>query len=159
MLDKNAFDYIIKNKLRDKVRNAVNNGKFQLFATDVQRQEIDADEDRTRVEAINQLIVESGIEFLPTLGIIVQDEPKDKRGYRGPRANYVVLSSEEDRELLTVLNPRKRADRLILNTAKQDMDYLVTDNIDDFEEQLERLKKVTHTKLELKTNEDFEELL
>jgi hypothetical protein len=41
MLDTNAFDFIYDKSLIDKVQNTVGNGSLQLFATDVQRQEIE----------------------------------------------------------------------------------------------------------------------
>jgi len=39
MLDSNTFDHIYDKDLTNKVQNAVDNGKLQLFATDVQKQD------------------------------------------------------------------------------------------------------------------------
>lgn len=41
MLDTNVFDYIYDKNLKDKARNAVDNGKLELFASNVQQQEIE----------------------------------------------------------------------------------------------------------------------
>jgi hypothetical protein len=71
MLDTNAFDYIIYNELTNKVQSAVDNGKLQLFATDVQRQEIDAIPNSARKQAIEQITKVLRIEFLPTSGAVV----------------------------------------------------------------------------------------
>jgi hypothetical protein len=164
MLDTNAFDYIIDNKLIDKVRNAVDNGKLRLFATDVQNQELDAIPNTTRKQAIKQVIEVLGIKFVATSGAVVAS--KLDRGFGGSRVGQSRVGSERDNKLLEKLTKvnikhplKNRADLLTFTSAKEDMDYLITGNIADFKRPLELYNEEMGTKLQIKNNKDFENML
>jgi hypothetical protein len=55
---------------------------------------------------------------------------------------------------------KNKADLLTIHTAiKEDMDFLITGNIDHFKKPLELFKAESGTKLQLKNNTDLEKLL
>jgi hypothetical protein len=90
-----------------------------------------------------------------------------EKGYNGSRVDCARVASEEDMHLLETLTkvnmirPHKnRADLLTFYTAiKEDMDFLVTENIDDIEKPLKLFKMERGTKLQLRNITDFEKML
>ena len=75
--------------------------------------------------------------------------------------------SDNDAQLLEALTKvnsklplKNKADLLIIYTAiKENIDFLVTDDIDDFEKPLELFRKERGTKLELRSNGDIKDFL
>lgn len=167
MLDTNTFDHIYDNRLTNKVQNAVDNGKLQLFATDVQKQEIEGIPNNSRKQGIKQAMGEIQIQFIEASAAIVALDQQPRKGFRGSRVGEARVVSEEDSQLLETLTKvnikhplKNRADLLIFYTAiKENMDYLVTGNTNDFKKPLELFKIERGTKLQVKNNTDFEKLL
>jgi hypothetical protein len=89
------------------------------------------------------------------------------KSYNGSRVVCARVASEEDIHLLGILTKvnmirplKNRVDLLTFYTAiKEDMDFLVTENIDDFEKPLKLFKMEKGTKLQLRNITDFEKLL
>jgi predicted nucleic acid-binding protein len=166
MLDTNTFDYIYDNGLTNKVQKAIDDEKLQLFATDVQKQEIEKVSNNARKQGIKQTAEGIRVKFMGTSAMIVALDQQGKKGYNGSRVGSRI-ASEEDTQLLETLkkvdmkHPLKNsADLLIFYTAiKENMDYLVTDNTDDFGKPLELFKVERGTKLQIIHNIDLEKLL
>jgi hypothetical protein len=167
MLDTNTFDYIYDSGLTNKIRNSVDSGKIRLFATDVQRQEIEGILDNTKKHNIQQVTEAIRVKFTETSAAVVALSQQNKRGYIGSRVGAARVASEQDIQLLETLkkvnmkHPLKNmADLLIFYTAiREDMDYLITGNVDDFVRPLEIFRMDRATKLQIKNNTDFEGLL
>jgi hypothetical protein len=167
MLDSNTFDYIYDNGLTSKVQNAIDNGKLQLFATDVQKQEIEKIPNDTRKQAIRQTAEEIRVEFKETSGVVVALDQPGKKGFNGSRVDHARIASDEDIQLLETLTKvnmkyplKNSADLLIFYTAiKENMDYLVTENTDDFKKPLELFKRERNTKLQIIHSTDLQKLL
>lgn len=167
MLDTNVFDYIYDKNLKDKARNAVDNGKLELFASDVQQQEIENISDDTKKQGIKQMVEELRIEFIPTSAAVVALDKPGKKGYNGSRVDWARVAGDADIKLLEKLerinmkHPLKnKADLLTIHTAiKEDMDFLITGNIDHLKKPLELFKAESGTELQLKNNADLEKLL
>jgi hypothetical protein len=167
MMDTNTFDHIYDNALTDKVLNAVDNGKLQLFTTDVQRQEIEKISNSTRKQGIKQMAEKIRVSFEETSGAVAGLDKPGERGFNGSRVGWMRVISDKDAQLLERLtkinkkNPLKnKADLLTFYTAyERKMDYLITRNIEDFVKPLELFKIERGTKLELRSNKDFEKWL
>jgi hypothetical protein len=149
MLDTNAFDYIYDIKLIDKVQKAVDNGKIKLFATDAQYQEIEKIRESTRKQGLKNMAEKLQVAFLATSAAVVGLDKPGKKGLNGSKVGMAKVVSDNDAQLLEALtkvnskHPLKNtADLLIIYTAiKENMDFLVTANTDDFEKPLELFKK------------------
>jgi hypothetical protein len=102
VLDSNTFNYIYDNGLTNKVQNAVDNGKLQLFAADVQQQEIEKVGDDTRKQGIKQTAKEIGVKFMETSGTVVALDQPGKKGYNGSRVDMTKVASDEDIQLSQV---------------------------------------------------------
>jgi hypothetical protein len=167
MLDSNAFDYIYDNKLTEKVRRAVDGGKVKLFATDAQKQELAKISGSKRKWVLEQTSEKIKVSFLETSAAVVGLHNPGKKGFNGSRVGMAKVASDEDIQLLEALithnskHPLKNwADLLIFYTAiKENMDFLVTANKDDFEKPLELFKKERSTRLELRSNRDIKDFL
>jgi hypothetical protein len=167
MLDTNTFDHIYDKGLTNKVQNTVDNGKLQLFATDVQKQEIEKIPNHTRKQGIKQTVEKIRVNFIETSGAVVALDQKGKKGYDGSRVNKARVISAQDKQLLETLTKiniehhlKNSADLLIFYTAiKENMDCLVTRNTDDFKKPLELFKKERDAKVQVMHNTDFEQLL
>lgn len=167
MLDTNTFDYIYDNGLTNMVRNLVARGKLQLFATDVQEQEIDMIPNDKRKEDLKQTIREIGVKIIGTSAATVAPSQQSKKGFHGSRVDEARAAGANDVELLNMLVKsnikhvlKNEADLLIFFTAlKEDMDYLVTGDTDDFNNPLELFRMKRGTKLQIKDNTDFKRLL
>jgi hypothetical protein len=164
MLDTNTFDYIYDNGLSNKVQNATDSGKLKLFATDIQKQEIEGTPIETRKQGIKQLVEEIRIKFIETSAAVVALDQQSKEGFRGSRVGEARLVSEKDRHLLEALTRvnikhllKNKADLLIFYTAvKENTDYLVTGNTEDFKKPLELLKIESDTRVQVINNTYFE---
>jgi hypothetical protein len=167
MLDSNAFDYIYDKKLTEKVRKAVDDGKVKLFATVAQRQEIAKISDSTRRQGLEQTSEKIKVTLLETSAAVVGLDKPGKKGFNGSGVGMAKAVSDDDAQLLeslTKLNSKhplkNEADLLIFYTAiKENMDFLVTDNRDDFEKPLELFKKERSMRLELRSNRDIKDFL
>jgi rRNA-processing protein FCF1 len=71
MLDTNTLDHIYDNRLTNRVQNATDNGKLQLFATDIQKQEIEGTSNETRKQGIKQVVEEIRIKFIEISAAVV----------------------------------------------------------------------------------------
>jgi hypothetical protein len=115
-----------------------------LFATDVQKQEIEGIPNSTRRQGIKRIAEEMQIRFIKTSTAVVALDQQSKKGFRGSRVGEARVVSDDDSQLLETLtkvnikHPLKNtADLLIFYTAvKENMDYLVTGNTDDFKKPL-----------------------
>jgi hypothetical protein len=167
MLDTNTFDHIYDNDLTKKVQNATDNGKLLLFATDIQKQEIEGTPIETRKQGIKQAVEEIRIKFIETAAAVVALDQQCKKGFHGSRVGEARVVSEDDRQLLEALTKvnikyllKNKADLLIFYTAvKENMDYLVTGNTQDFKKPLELFKIERDTKVQVINNTHFEKLL
>jgi hypothetical protein len=167
MLDTSTFDHIYDNGLTNRVQNATDNGKLQLFATDIQKQEIEGSSNETRKQGIKQVVEEVRIKFIETSAAVVALDQRCKKGFRGSRVGEARVTSENDRQLLEALTGvnmehllKNKADLSIFYTAvKENMDYLVTGNMQDFKKPLELFKKERYTKTQVISNTRFEKLL
>jgi hypothetical protein len=167
MLDSNTFDYIYDNGLTNKVQKAVDDGKLELFATDVQQQEIEKISNGARKQGIKQTAEGIRARFIETSAMVIGLDQPGKRGFDGSRIGHARIASEEDIQLLEALkkvdikHPLKNsADLLIFHTAiKQNMDYLITGNTDDFEKPLELFRRERYSKLQVVHNTDLATLL
>ena len=138
-----------------------------MFATDVQEQEIKEIPYDIRKQGIKQTAEKIRVKFMETSAMIVALDQKCEKGFRGSRVDGTRIASDEDGQLLKTLSKfsakclfKNQADLLIFYTAiKENMDFLVTRNIDDFKKPLELFKVERGTKLQIKDNKDFEELL
>ena len=167
MLDTNTFDHIYDNSLTDKVLNAVDNGKLQLFATDVQKQEIEKISNNIRKQGIKRMAGKMRVSFIETSAAVVALDKPGKKGFNGSRVGMARVVSEDDAQLLETLTKanskhplKNRADLLTSYTAiKEHMDYLITANMDDYVKPLELFKIERDTKVQVIDNKDFEKLL
>jgi hypothetical protein len=188
MLDTTVLNHIYNNDLTNKVRKAVDNGKLQLFATDVQKQEIAGiQNDEKRKQGIQQAVEEMQVEFIETSAAVIalDSEQESRRGFRGSKVGRSRIASDEDAELLKLSNEElklsndddgelsetvsklsteclfeNQADLLIFYTAlEENMDYIVTGNTRDFIKPLEHFKMETGTKLQLITPKQFKSRL
>jgi predicted nucleic acid-binding protein len=169
MFDSNTFDYIYDNGLTSKVQNAVDDGKLQLFATDVQKQELEKIPNDTRKQAIRQTAEEIRVEFKETSGAVVALDQPSKKGFIGSRVDKSKVISDEDEKLLKKLKEIKNelqpksvdplkdmGDILTLFTAiEENMDLIVTNDA-DFKRFLERFKEERDTKIQTIDYKDFE---
>jgi len=169
MLDTTTLNHIYDNNLTNKVQRAVDNGKLQLFATDVQKQEIAGiRNDEKRKQGLKHAVEEMRVEFIETSDMVValDLDQESRRGFRGSKVGSRI-PSDEDVPLLKRLvrenkiNPlKKRGDISTFYTAvKENMDYLVTENTADFKGLLEIFKIERDTILQIKNHTKFEELL
>jgi rRNA-processing protein FCF1 len=71
MLDTNTLDHIYDNRLTNRVQNATDNRKLQLFATDIQKQEIEGTSNETRKQGIKQVVEEIRIKFIEISAAVV----------------------------------------------------------------------------------------
>jgi hypothetical protein len=159
-LDTNTFDYIYdKAGLTNKVQKAVDNGKIKLFATDVQKQEIEGiKNNEERKQGIQQVIKEIRVEFIETSAAVVALDQQCEKGFPGSKVDSARIVSDEDGELLETVSKlsteclfKNQADLLIFYTAiKENMDYVVTGNTAHFKKPLERFKMERGTKLQIK---------
>jgi hypothetical protein len=92
MLDTNAFDHIYDNKLTDKVRTAVDDGKIKLFATEAQNQEIEKIGDNARRLAIKQTAERIQVTFLATSAAVVGLDKPGKKGFNGLRVGFAKVT-------------------------------------------------------------------
>jgi hypothetical protein len=166
-LDSNTFDHIYVEDLTNKVQNAIKNGKLQLFATDVQEQEIEAISDNTKKQKIGEIPVR----FIDTSDVVGALDQLQK-GFSGSRVDKSKVISDEDKRLLKKLKEIKNelqpksidplkdvGDVLTLFTAiEENMDFIVTNDA-DFKRFLERFKIERGTILQLKNHEEFKKLL
>jgi hypothetical protein len=167
MLDTNTLNYIYDNGLIDRIKTSVNKGSIQLFATHIQLDEIQKSSDDIKKEAIKKAKEILHIKIVPTSATVVAIEKHSKHGFVGSRVGQTSLLNQDDIGLLEGLkkvnnrNPLKNtADLIILYTAViEKMDYLVTDNIDDFKKGFEVFKQNKSTKLQLISNIEFEKLV
>jgi len=180
MLDTNTFDYIYgKAGLTNKVQKAVDNGKIKLFATDVQKQEIEGiKNNEERKQGIQQVVKEIRVEFIETSAAVVALDQQCEKGFLGSKVDSARIVSDEDGELLGKLSSdedgelletvsklsteclfKNPADLLIFYTAiKENMDYVVTGNSAHFKKPLERFKMERGTKLQIKNRKEFAKL-
>jgi hypothetical protein len=107
------------------------------------------------------------VTFLETSAAVVGLDKPSRKGFDGSRVGMAKVVSDDDVQLLESLiklkskHPLKNwADLLIIYTAiKENMDFLVTANRDDFEKPLELFKKEKSTRLELRSNRDIVDFL
>lgn len=168
-MDTNTFDYIYdKAGLTNKVQKAVDNGKIKLFATDVQKQEIEGiKNNEERKQGIQQVIKEIRVEFIETSAAVVALDQQCEKGFPGSKVDSARIVSDEDGELLETVSKlsteclfKNQADLLIFYTAiKENMDYVVTGNTAHFKKPLERFKMERGTKLQIKNRKEFAKLL
>jgi rRNA-processing protein FCF1 len=166
MLDSNAFDYIHDNKLTDKVRKAVNDGKVKLFTTDVQKQEIEKISNSTRKQGLTQTSEEIQVIFIATSGAVLGSDQEGKSGFGGSRVDQSRVIGDREAQLAETITRRgirrqlkNSADVLTLFTAiKENMDCLVTNDA-DFEKSLNVLKMEIDTELRIIDYEYFRKLL
>jgi rRNA-processing protein FCF1 len=166
MLDTNAFDYIYDNKLTDRVRKTVDNGKVKLFTTDVQKQEIEKISNSTRKQGIKHTAEEIQVTFIATSGAVPGLDPEDRAGYGGSRVGQSRVIDDREVHLLETITRRgirrqlkNSGDLLTLITAmKENKDYLVTNDA-DFERSLNVLKMEIDSELQIMGYEDFKRLL
>jgi hypothetical protein len=167
MMDTNAFDFIYDKNLTNRVRNAVDNGKLQLFATDVQKQEIEKISSIVRKQGLKQMAEKIRVMFIETSAAVVALDKPGKKGFNGSRVGMARVVSEDDAQLLETLTKanskhplKNKADLLTFYTAiKENMDHLITANMDDYVIPLEFFKIQRDTKVQVIDNKDFEKLL
>jgi hypothetical protein len=168
LLDNNAFDYIYDNNLTDKVLKAVDEGKVQLFATDVQKQESEnfPNNKQTRKQQLIETSEKIRVEFIATYGGVVAPNQDDVEGFGGSKPDRVRVMGDREKQLSEAITHyciqdqlKNSADVLALITAiMKNMDYLVT-NDEGFEKSLKILKMDIDTKLQIMSFEDFRGLL
>jgi hypothetical protein len=166
MLDSNPFVYIYDNKLTDKLRKAVDDGKVKLFATDVQKQEIQKISNSTRKKGVKQTAQEIQVAFIATSGAVLGSDQEGRDGFGGSRVDQSRVIDDQEKRLLEIIT-RKGMQRPLKNSAdvltlfsaiKENIDYLVT-NDTAFEKLLEVLKMDMDIVLKIKSYEDFNKLL
>ena len=168
-MDTNTFDYIYdKAGLTNKVQKAVDNGKIKLFATDVQKQEIEGiKNNEERKQGIQQVIKEIRVEFIETSAAVIALDQQCEKGFPGSKVDSARIVSDEDGELLETVSKlsteclfKNQADLLIFYKAiKENMDYVVTGNTAHFKKPLERFEMERGTKLQIKNRKEFAKLL
>jgi hypothetical protein len=164
MLDTNTLDYIYINKTR-LVPNLKNFYKkdINLFITHVQQDEINKIKDISKKNCINKIISIIGIKRVLTASTIIGTDKLRKYGFIDSKIDMYELVDDTDVDILeklqkpTLSNPMSNtADLLILYTAvKKKMDYLITDNISDFEPMLQKMSKFIPNYLKVKKNYDL----
>jgi hypothetical protein len=141
--------------LTEKVRKAVDDGKVQLFATDVQQQEIERFSNNARKQQLKQTTEKIRVKFIETSGGVVALDEYQK-GFIGSRVDWAKTIDDKEAQLLETIarngikSPLKNyADVLTLFTAiKENMDYIVTDD-KGFEKSLKLFKMEIATKLQI----------
>jgi hypothetical protein len=103
MLDSNTFDYIYCSGLTNKVQSAVDDVRLQLFATDVQAQEIEKISNDTKKQAIIQTAEKIQFKFIETWGMVIGLDQPSEKGFCGSRINHFRIIDEEDVQLLDEL--------------------------------------------------------
>jgi hypothetical protein len=103
MLDSNSFDYIYDNKLTDNIREAVDNGKIKLFATNVQQQEIEKIGDNARKLGIERMANMMQVTFMEISASVVGPDKPCKKGFNGSRVGMAKVVSHDDVQLLEAL--------------------------------------------------------
>jgi hypothetical protein len=166
MLDTNAFDYIYDSKLTVKVREAVDDGRVRLFASDAQSQEIERFSNSTRKRGLKQTAKKIRVTYIETSGAIAALDQECEDGFRGSRVEWAkVIDCREKKLLEKIIHMGMRrllknsSDVLTLFTAiKENIGCLVT-NDGGFEKSLRVLKKELDTELQIISHEDFGRLL
>ncbi|HJT85514.1 MAG TPA: hypothetical protein VJ697_13620 [Nitrososphaeraceae archaeon] len=164
MLDTNTLDYIYTNQ-RLLVPKLKKYSKYHtnLYITHIQQNEINKIKDITKIDCINKIISIIGIKRIITSTIMDIDEPSKYEFNDSNIGLYEIVDDSDDSHILRILqrntcvNPiGNLADLLILYTAvKKKMNYLITDNISDFEPMLKELSKFKPNYLQLKRNHNF----
>lgn len=167
MLDSNTFDYIYENDLTNKLRDLTRREKIRLFITHVQKNEISKIKDLKKREYALNAIKTIPIDKVLTSAAIVGPEDS-KHGFIGSQIGEARIVSEtgafelHDLTKHNMVNPLKNsADLLILLTAiDENLDYLITQNTNDFEFELETMKKTRDdVKLKLLKNNEIAHIL
>jgi hypothetical protein len=162
MLDTNTLDYIYDNKtyLLTKLRN-FSKKNIHLYITLIQQDEINKMIDNDKKYCINKIISNIGIKrILNSCAIGINED--SKRRVIGPNSGMYELVDDDEDDLLilekhhkyTDSNPMgNAADLTILYTAiKKKMNYLITDNISDFEPMLNQISKSIPNFLQVQKN-------
>jgi hypothetical protein len=170
MLDTNTFYYIYDNGLIDKIKTSASKRNLKLFATHIQLDEIQKSGDDTRKEAIMLIkaIENLHVKIIPTCATVVDIEKEYSRhGFIGSKVGQTRLPKQqedigllEDLKKVNSKNPLKNtSDLIILYTAViENMDFLVTHNIDDFKKGLV-FKENKNMNLQLINNHEFGKLV
>jgi hypothetical protein len=157
MLDSDILHYVIHNSTAmEKLKAATQTGNISTYITQVQLDEI-AKNPNTHVKTqILRAIQEIPIVRVPTSAVSVATDQISKHGFIGSKVGDTArVGDDNDMRLLERCkksgskNPVKNnADLLIFYTAyKENMDYVITENIRDFKKCIEVFKSVKSTKL------------
>ena len=163
MLDTNTLDYIYTNhrilvpQLKKYSKHYTN-----LYITTIQQHEINKIKDITKKNCINKIISIIGIKRILTSIMDIDELGK----YEFNDSNiglYELVDNSDDSYILRKLQRNRRinptsnfADLSILYTAvKKKMDYLITDNISDFEPMLKEMSKFIPNYLQVKRNHNL----
>jgi rRNA-processing protein FCF1 len=167
MLDTNTLDYIYNNKtdLVSKLKNFYKKN-IHLYITHIQQDEINKMADAYKKNCVNKIISIIGIKRVFTSCAIIGTDEPSKHGFVGSNIGIYEIVDDVDLPILeklqkyTVSNPLgNTADLSILYTAvKKKMDYLITDNISDFEPMLKELSKFMPNDLEVQKNNYLDSL-
>ena len=134
-----------------------------MYITHIQQNEINKIKDITKIDCINKIISFIGIKRIITSTIINIDESSKYEFNDSNIGLYEFVDDSYDSHILRIpqrntrVNPLgNTADLSILYTAvKKKMDYLITDNISDFEPMLKELSKFKPNYLQLKRNHNL----
>ncbi|HEX5186776.1 MAG TPA: hypothetical protein VFV86_07785 [Nitrososphaeraceae archaeon] len=164
MLDTNTLYYIYINQ-RLLVPKLKKYSKYHanLYITHIQQNEINKIKDITKIDCINKIISIIGIKRILT-SIIMDIDELNKYTFDDSNIGlYELVDDSDDFHILRKLQRNTRvnpignfADLSILHTAvKKKMDYLITDNISDFEPMLKEMSKFIPNYLQLKRNHNL----
>ncbi|HET7644119.1 MAG TPA: hypothetical protein VFK40_11465 [Nitrososphaeraceae archaeon] len=134
-----------------------------MYITHIQQNEINKIKDITKIDCINKIISFIGIKRIITSTIINIDESSKYEFNDSNIGLYEFVDDSYDSHILRIPQRNTRvkplgntADLSILYTAvKKKMDYLITDNISDFEPMLKELSKFKPNYLQLKRNHNL----
>ena len=137
-----------------------------MYITHIQQNEINKIKDITKIDCINKIISIIGIKRIITSTIMDIDEPSKYEFNDSNIGLYEIVDDSDDSHILRKLQRNTRvnplgntADLSILYTAvKKKMDYLITDNISDFEPMLKELSKFKSNDLEVQKNNYLDSL-
>ena len=137
-----------------------------MYITHIQQNEINKIKDITKIDCINKIISFIGIKRIITSTIINIDESSKYEFNDSNIGLYEFVDDSYDSHILRIpqrntrVNPLgNTADLSILYTAvKKKMDYLITDNISDFEPMLKELSKFKPNYLEVQKNNYLDSL-
>ena len=161
MLDANTFDFMYdkQSHLVPKLKALVSSNKLSFYITHIQCDEIDKMESSPKRDGIKNIIKLINVQIIPTSNAVIGIDPPSKHGFIGSRIDMAKIVSDNDANVLeklqkTTSNPMgNNADLSILFTAvKENLDYLVTNDIKHFKKLLKEISKYIPNTLEIKPN-------